>query len=49
MKQCAVDVWIPQALAGGEWSARRGDPRTGFDDAEEKFLSVLGLELRPLG
>jgi hypothetical protein len=33
---------------GTRWIGRRVDPRAGLEDVEErKFLTLLGLELRP--
>jgi hypothetical protein len=35
---------------GTHWIGCWGDPRVGLDDAEKrKFLTLPGLELRPLG
>jgi hypothetical protein len=64
-----IHIFLPSALAGGEWSASRHcrftteerapdthwiggwvGPRAGLDDVKKKqFLTLPGLELRPLG
>jgi hypothetical protein len=36
-------------IPGTHWIGGLGDPRAGLDDAKIKFLTLLGLELRPLG
>jgi hypothetical protein len=55
-----IHIFVTSALVRGEWSASWPsrftpgtlwvDPRAGMDDAEKKkFLTLPGLELRPLG
>jgi hypothetical protein len=39
-----------ERVPGTHWIEGRVDPRAGLDDVEEKkFLTLTGLELRPLG
>jgi hypothetical protein len=39
-----------ESAPGTNWIGGWVDPRAGLDDVEKwKFLTVLGLELRPLG
>jgi hypothetical protein len=53
-----IHIFWTSAQAGGEWSASRpgrfnpgeSSPQTGLDDVDKrKFLTLPGLELRPLG
>jgi hypothetical protein len=52
-----IHIFLTSALVGGEWSAPGTHliggwvgPRAGLDEVEKrKFLTLPGLELRPLG
>jgi hypothetical protein len=58
---CIDPIFLTPVLIGGEWSASLPGPgthwiggwvdlRAGLDDLEKrKFLTLPGLELRPLG